>query len=681
MSRTFFMAAFAAGLAVLGWIAFGFLGTSWLSLAVTAAIAGAYLVGAWELRTYRAHTGGLRSALEGIPQAPENFAAWLEGVPPALRDAVRSRVEGGRTPLPGPALAPYLVGLLVMLGMLGTFLGLIITFRGAVFVLEGSADVAAIRAALSEPIKGLGLSFGTSVAGVAASAMLGLMSAIARRERLEAARLLDRRAAGVLAPFSLAHQRQAAFDALRAQSQALPGIVAGMAELMARIEARSQRLDEQLLQGQEKLQREVTASYAALADKVGTSLQASLAAGAQAAGEAIRPVVEATMAQATHEAQALRTQMAETAKAQAGAFAQEMGNAIRAVETSFADRHEAVAAGQSRHLAAWTEEVRALGAQLQEQAGRTVDGIAALKAQEAERAGALLELESGRFQALHQQETQRFNALQEREARLLAAQREQDGQRLAALREDESARLAAQREDEARRSDAAIARLAELQEAVARHLASLGASLEGPMSRLIHTASEVPQAAAGVIGELRGELAKQAERENHSLAERNELLEQLRGLMKGMQETALEQRTATEALSASAAASMQQAGETFANVLQAQAAGAGETTQRIGQSALEVGRLAETFQQAVGQFEASNEKLVAGLERIEASLTRSTERSDEQLAYYVAQAREVIDLSIASQQGLVEQLHEARGHRAKGEARSQAANATEGTPA
>ena len=31
-------------------------------------------------------------------------------------------------------------------------------------------------------------------------------------------------------------------------------------------------------------------------------------------------------------------------------------------------------------------------------------------------------------------------------------------------------------------------------------------------------------------------------------------------------------------------------------------------------------------------------------------------RSDEQLAYYVAQAREVIDLSITSQQGLVEDL-------------------------
>jgi hypothetical protein len=49
------------------------------------------------------------------------------------------------------------------------------------------------------------------------------------------------------------------------------------------------------------------------------------------------------------------------------------------------------------------------------------------------------------------------------------------------------------------------------------------------------------------------------------------------------------------------------------------------------------------------------------LQRVETSITRSTARSDEQLAYYVAQAREVIDLSIASQQGLVDNLRQLQG--------------------
>jgi hypothetical protein len=60
----------------------------------------------------------------------------------------------------------------------------------------------------------------------------------------------------------------------------------------------------------------------------------------------------------------------------------------------------------------------------------------------------------------------------------------------------------------------------------------------------------------------------------------------------------------------------------------------------------------------VQAFQASNDRLTDTLQRIEASLERSTARSDEQLAYYVAQAREVIDLSIASQQGLVEKMRQ-----------------------
>lgn len=71
-----------------------------------------------------------------------------------------------------------------MLGMLGTFLGMVITFKGAMFALETSSSLESIRSALAAPIQGLGLSFGTSIAGVAASAILGLLSAMSRRERL-----------------------------------------------------------------------------------------------------------------------------------------------------------------------------------------------------------------------------------------------------------------------------------------------------------------------------------------------------------------------------------------------------------------------------------------------------------------------------------------------------------------
>src|SRR5437764_12686772 len=88
----------------------------------------------------------------------------------------------------------------------------------------------------------------------------------------------------------------------------------------------------------------------------------------------------------------------------------------------------------------------------------------------------------------------------------------------------------------------------------------------------------------------------------------------------------------------------------------------------VNGSAGEIVALTEAFGHIVQGFQASNDKLVETLQRIEASLQRSTARSDEQLAYYVAQAREVIDLSIASQQGLVENLRQLRTATVEGEA-------------
>jgi hypothetical protein len=55
---------------------------------------------------------------------------------------------------------------------------------------------------------------------------------------------------------------------------------------------------------------------------------------------------------------------------------------------------------------------------------------------------------------------------------------------------------------------------------------------------------------------------------------------------------------------------------------------------------------------------------MAQLERIEAALSQSLARSDEQLAYYVAQAREVVDLSLLSQKQIMEDLQRLAHERA-----------------
>ena len=79
---------------------------------------------------------------------------------------------------------------------------------------------------------------------------------------------------------------------------------------------------------------------------------------------------------------------------------------------------------------------------------------------------------------------------------------------------------------------------------------------------------------------------------------------------------------------------------------------------RIAAGAIEVASLGDTFGAAVQRFGESNEQLVARLHAIEAALDQSLTRSDEQLAYYVAQAREVIDLSVLSQKQIIGELQQ-----------------------
>jgi uncharacterized protein YigE (DUF2233 family) len=71
---------------------------------------------------------------------------------------------------------------------------------------------------------------------------------------------------------------------------------------------------------------------------------------------------------------------------------------------------------------------------------------------------------------------------------------------------------------------------------------------------------------------------------------------------------------------------------------------------------VDVASLGETFGFAVRSFSETNDKLMAQLQRIEAAMNKSMTRSDEQLAYYVAQAREIVDLSIGSQKDVLEAL-------------------------
>jgi hypothetical protein len=232
----------------------------------------------------------------------------------------------------------------------------------------------------------------------------------------------------------------------------------------------------------------------------------------------------------------------------------------------------------------------------------------------------------------------------------------QQGERMDELATLWRTELAALRTQEAAHGEAAVARLGELQAALAGHLATLGAALETPLTRLLNTAAEVPQAAAEVIAQLRQEMTRLAERDNLALEERTGLVEKINGLLHALNEASGAQRAAIESLVTQAASVLEQAGSSFSQSLEAQAGRAADASAHVASSAVELASLGESFSHGVQLFSATNEKLVDGLQRVEGALQQSMARSDEQLAYYVAQAREVIDLSITAQQGLIQDL-------------------------
>jgi hypothetical protein len=711
MKRFSFLIAFSLGALALIWVATAVANSHFLVLVMTLLIGTVYGFGAWELSQYRATTNDLNQALGQVPPDLAQLTDWLDTLPAALQNPVYQRVQGERVALPGPVFTPYLVGLLVMLGMLGTFLGMVVTLNGAVFALEGSNSIAGVRAAFSEPIKGLGLAFGTSVAGVATSAMLGLMSSLARRERALASQHLDTLAHTQLQRFSLAHQRQQSYQALAQQAQALPQVLQQLQALMAQIASSTQQTQTQLLASQhsfqQQVQLEVHHAYTGLAQSVDQSLRTSLGQSLQLASDGIRPVVQATMAQLAEQAQSLNdrllhntqqqlaevhTQLTATAAALAHTSAQTLslheqtstrmservGQTLDAFGQNFersaqalvaqvgsaqTQRHALQSSADQQRLDSWQAALHRMADALHQQ--WQTSGTHTLAQQQAicdTLARTAQDISSHSQTQATQTLAEITRLLASNEAlvqtRIAAeaqwtAQHSQRAEELSALLREE---LTALRQAEDARGQAAVARLAELQNTVTAHLSTLGTALEAPITRLIETASEAPKAAAEVIGQLRQEISVSVARDNALLEERTRILGTLSTLLDAINHASTEQRGVIDALLVSSQASLAQTSEQFQQHVAQETDKLGSIAAQVTASAVDVASLGESLGFAVRAFSQTNEQLMAQLQRIEQALGQSMTRSDEQLAYYVAQAREIIDLSIGSQKDVLDAL-------------------------
>ncbi len=483
MVKTLSALVFLLGVALIAWMGAGFVHTSPLALLVTLAIGVFYAIGYAELWRYQGDTGALEAALAGAGAEAGTgaieLAPWLGTLPASLRTAVSLRIQGEPVALPAPLLTPYLTGLLVMLGLLGTFVGMMATLQGTVTALEGSTELNAIRAGLAAPIKGLSMAFGTSVAGVGASAALGFISTLSRRQRLAAGRLLEHRAATAFKSHSRTHYREQMLEHAALQSAQLPVLVATVEQ----------------------------------------GLRDSIAA--QTAHAAQLPTLVARIEQ-----------------------------------------------GQRDSVAAQAEQLQALVATV-EQGLR--DSIAA----------------HGEWAA-----------------------------------------------------------------------GTLKPAIDSTMAGLAAAVADITGELREAVTGIRSEAEAAAQRDLALLEQQRGLLAELTTTAEALREEAGQHRASAEALTENAGRLLADTSTRFETRVESDSGRLAEVAEHFAASAIELSSLGEALGAAMAQFQDNSTELRATLAQMDAALCSSTQRSDEQMGYYVAQAREVIDHSVLAQQQLIEQLRQ-----------------------
>jgi hypothetical protein len=228
----------AIGLLVIARTLLFYMGQDAGAALLVVAMGAALVVGLAELLLRTRRALGLSAEIRALPATPSEEDIAAQG--PLLRDLLRARIENA-TLSRSESLTPYLVGLLVMLGLLGTLLGLFETLGGAGHALTASSNVDALRSGLSGPMRGLTRSFGCSAAGVSASAMLGLAAALVKRREASVIGQLNSYASRALREFSPLRSQANALAQLAAQGSALPQAASALESVAQQLSGLAER--------------------------------------------------------------------------------------------------------------------------------------------------------------------------------------------------------------------------------------------------------------------------------------------------------------------------------------------------------------------------------------------------------------------------------------------------------
>jgi hypothetical protein len=364
---------------------------------ITVTMGLALVLGLLELLLRQRRATRLLHEVHALPASPSE--ATLDAASAPLSALLRARLEQAPVPNLGESVAPFLTGLLVMLGLLGTLLGLFETVRGAGMALTSSTDVDALRRTLSAPIEGLTRSFGCSAAGISASAMLGLAVALVRRRESRVLRAVLAYASGPLRILSPLRRQARALEQLAGQGSALPDASVALDKVGKQLGALADRLVSLQETGLAAQQR----ALGELLTGLRTDLSKVAAESGSALHERVAPLLKESLASmnSTVERQALAlselardltrelTADASTRRAEATEWVGTLGARIDAAERARSEAHgqelASLTALASTSLRESEGRERALEARFAELTGRLDAQLEAVRADEAAR--------------------------------------------------------------------------------------------------------------------------------------------------------------------------------------------------------------------------------------------------------------------------------------------------------
>ncbi|MDN7466832.1 DUF802 domain-containing protein, partial [Burkholderia orbicola] len=396
-------------------------------------------------------------------------------------------------------------------------------------------------------------------------------------------------------------------------------------------------------------------SLAAMAAKLGDEWQR---AGAHSAGRQ-QEICDA-LAQTTRDL-----------AAQASTFEQRSTDLLSTIRESHTGLQSQLAARDEERLSAWNESLAAMATKLGDEWQRA--GVHSAGRQQ-EICDALAQTTrdlAAQASTFEQRSNDLLTTIRESHAGLQSQLAARDEARLSAWNDSLAAMAVALRDEWAQTSAQAAARQQDICDTLTRTANDITAQAQvhasdtiNEIARLVQAASEAPKAAADVVAELRQRLSDSMVRDTATLEERSRLLATLETLLGAVNHASTEQRAAIDALVSTSADLLDRVGARFNDTVDAETRKLDSVAAQVTAGAVEVASLGDAFGMAVQVFGESNDKLLTHLQRIEAALEKSLARSDEQLEYYVAQAREVIDLSVMSQKQIVEDLQQLAGRRA-----------------